>query len=112
MAFERIAEQKIREAMQAGEFDNLPNAGSRIDLEAYFSLPAHLRMAFSVLKSADCLPEEVLLLNDVARLEREVIQAPAERRDRLAAELRDARLRLALALERLHSEARTRNSVG
>lgn len=33
MAFERIAEQRIREAMRAGEFDNLPKAGSRIDLE-------------------------------------------------------------------------------
>ena len=98
MAFERIAEQKIRDAMQAGEFDNLPNAGARIDLEEYFSLPAHLRMAFSVLKSADCLPAEVLLLNDVARLEREAAQAPPERRDRVAVELRDARLRLALAL--------------
>ena len=62
MAFERIAEQRIREAMEAGDFDNLPNAGSRIDLEGYFSLPAHLRMAWSVLKSADCLPAEVLLL--------------------------------------------------
>src|SRR5262245_13284826 len=59
MAFERIAELKIREAMQAGEFDDLPNAGARLDFEEYFRLPAHLRMAYSVLKSADCLPEEV-----------------------------------------------------
>jgi hypothetical protein len=112
MAFERIAEQRIREAMQAGAFDNLPNAGSRIDLEGYFSLPAHLRMAWSVLKSADCLPAEVLLLNDVARLEREMAQAGPDQRDRLAAELRAAQLRLALALERLQSEARARSSVG
>jgi hypothetical protein len=109
MAFERIAEQKIREAMAAGEFDHLPNAGSRIDLEGYFALPAHLRMAFSVLKSANCLPEEVLLLNEVGRLEREVAEAPAERRCGVEADLRDARLRLALALERLQSEARARS---
>jgi hypothetical protein len=112
MAFERIAEQRIREAMEAGEFDNLPNAGSRIDLEGYFSLPAHLRMAWSVLKSADCLPAEVLLLNDVARLEREVAHASPEQRERLSADLRAAQLRLALALERLQSEARARSSVG
>src|SRR6186713_2188251 len=110
MAFERIAEQRIREAMQAGEFDNLPNAGSRIDLEGYFSLPAHLRMAWSVLKSADCLPAEVHFLNDVARLEREVAQAAPEQRERLTAELRTAQLRLALALERLQSEARSISS--
>lgn len=112
MAFERIAEQRIREAMEAGEFDNLPNAGSRIDLEGYFRLPAHLRMAWSVLKSADCLPAEVLLLNDVARLEREVAQAAPEQRKRLSPGLRAAQLRLALALERLQSEARARSSVG
>ena len=112
MAFERIAEQRIREAMEAGEFDNLPNAGQRIDLEGYFSLPSHLRMAWSVLKSADCLLAEVLLLNDVARLEREVAQAAPERRERVAAELRAAELRLALALERLQSESRARSSVG
>jgi Domain of unknown function (DUF1992) len=39
MAFERVAEQKIREAIQAGEFDNLPNAGARLDLEEYFAMP-------------------------------------------------------------------------
>jgi DnaJ-like protein len=110
MAFERIAEQRIREAMQAGELDNLPNAGSRIDLEGYFSLPAHLRMAWSVLKSANCLPAEVLLLNDIARLERELARATPEQRDRVAAELRAAQLRLALALERLQSEARLQST--
>ena len=112
MAFEWIAEQRIREALQSGEFDGLPHAGSRIDLEEYFSLPTHLRMAWSVLKSADCLPAEVLLLNDVARLEREVARAAPGQRDQLASELRAARLRLSLALERLQSESRARSSVG
>jgi hypothetical protein len=112
MAFERIAEQRIREAMQAGEFDNLPNAGTRIDLEGYFSLPEHLRMAWSVVKSANCLPAEVLLLNAVARLEGELAQAAPEQHERLAAELRAARVRLALALERLQSESRARSSSG
>ena len=31
MAFERIAEQRIRQAMNDGEFDALPNAGRLID---------------------------------------------------------------------------------
>ena len=107
MAFERIAEQKIREAMEAGEFDNLPSAGTRVDLEAYFSLPAHLRMAYSVLKSANCLPAEVELLNEVTRIERELAAAAPAGRGRLATQLRDARLRLDLALERLKAEAKS-----
>jgi Domain of unknown function (DUF1992) len=102
VGFERIAELKIREAMEAGEFDSLPNAGSRLDLESYFAMPAHLRMAYSVLKSANCLPEEVYLLNDVARLEAAVAGATdADTKARLSIDLQAARLRLVLALERL-----------
>jgi hypothetical protein len=102
MAFEKLAELKIREAMEAGEFDRLPNAGQPIRLDDYFSLPEHLRMAYSVLKSANCLPEEVHLLNDVARLESALAAAgdDAAARERLTSELRDARLRLDLAIGR------------
>jgi hypothetical protein len=107
VAFEKLALLKIQEAMQAGEFDNLPNAGSRIDLEAYFSLPQHLRMAYSVLKSANCVPQEIELLNDVARLEKACAEAadPAARVT-LTAELETARLRLNVALERMKAGAR------
>jgi hypothetical protein len=109
VAFERRAEQKIREAMDAGEFDNLPNAGSTLDLEPYFAMPAHLRMAHSILKSANCLPAEIELLNEVARLETAATNAVgAEEEAGVAAELQQARLRLALALERLRTDASRR----
>jgi hypothetical protein len=111
VSFEKLAELKIREAMEAGEFDRLPNAGARIDLDGYFALPPHLRMAYSVLKSANCLPEEVLLLNDVAALESRLagILDPATR-ERLTASLHDLRLRLAIALDRMKAEARAAKS--
>jgi DnaJ-like protein len=32
-----VAERKIREAIEAGEFDRLPNAGQPISLDQYFS---------------------------------------------------------------------------
>ena len=100
---------RIREAIEAGEFDRLPNAGSRLDLDPYFALPAHLRMAYSVLKNANCLPEEVHLLNDVARLEAELAEvADPAAETRLSTALQAARLRLALALERLRAESRPR----
>ena len=109
MAFERIAEQRINEAVAAGAFDNLPNAGEPLDLESYFALPAHLRMAYSVLKSANCVPQEVELLNEVARLEAAAGRATdAAARERLAADLQAARLRLAIAVERLRAEASRR----
>jgi hypothetical protein len=103
--FEKLAERKIREAMDAGEFDNLPNAGSPFDLESYFSMPPHLRMAFSILKSANCLPPEVELLNEAAGLEAAAANAAAaEEQARLSAELQRARLRLALAFDRLSAD--------
>jgi|SRR5215471_16304519 len=110
MAFERVAEQRIREAVDAGEFDHLPNAGQTLDLDGYFALPAHLRMAYSVLKSANCVPQEIALLNDVAQLEGQLTAAgdPAAR-DRVVRELETARLRLNVALDRLRADARRRS---
>jgi hypothetical protein len=63
--FGKLIEEKIREAMEAGEFDNLPGAGKPLDLEAYFATPADLRLSYSVLKSARCLPEEVELRKEI-----------------------------------------------
>jgi DnaJ-like protein len=104
LAFEKLAEMKIREAIDAGEFDHLPNAGARLDLEPYFTIPEHLRMGYSVLKNANCVPEEVHLLNNVARLEAEVADAADSAvAARLSTDLQYARLRLALALEHLRA---------
>ncbi len=108
MLFDRIAQQKIEEAIAAGKFDNLPNAGGKLDLDSYFALPPHLRMAYSVLKSANCIPPEIELLNDVGRLEaaREAAAGP-DVRDRLTRELETARLRLNLALERRRADGQS-----
>ncbi len=99
MTFERNAERKIREAMQAGEFDNLPGRGKPIDLEEYFQTPEDLRLAYSVLKSANCRPEEVELLNELAAIDRRIGAASRDERPALEREKRDLRLRLDILLE-------------
>ncbi|MGH9147546.1 MAG: DnaJ family domain-containing protein, partial [Vicinamibacterales bacterium] len=43
MPFSRIAENRIREAIDRGEFENLPGAGQPVNLEEYFSTPDDLR---------------------------------------------------------------------
>jgi hypothetical protein len=70
MAFERIVEAMIREAMERGEFDNLPGKGKPIDLTEYFETPEEVRLANSVLKNAGMTSREVDLLREIAELKR------------------------------------------
>jgi hypothetical protein len=66
---EKIAERKIREAMENGEFDNLPGQGEPLNLEDDSHVPEDLRMAYKVLKNADCLPPEIELRKEIRQME-------------------------------------------
>ena len=100
MAWERIAENKIREAMADGEFDNLPGSGKPIDLDEYFKLPADLRVAYALLKSANCVPTEIELLNEIAALARQLSTAAPDQQPALQRTLTSRRAELAILLER------------
>jgi DnaJ homologue, subfamily C, member 28, conserved domain len=101
MAFNRVAENRLREALAEGKFDNLPRRGERIDLEEYFSTPEDLRMAYSILKNANCAPAEVELLNEVSRVKDALAQAEDEAaRQSLQQTLVDRQTELAILLER------------
>jgi hypothetical protein len=67
--FEKIAEQRIQEAMERGEFDNLPGAGKPLTLEDDSHLPADIRIAYKILKNADCLPPELELRKEIRTTE-------------------------------------------
>jgi hypothetical protein len=64
-----IAERKILEAQKKGEFDNLPGKGKPLQLEDDSQVPEELRLAYKILKNADCLPPELELKKDIVRLE-------------------------------------------
>jgi len=68
MAFDRIVEAMIKEAMERGEFDNLPGQGKPIDLTEYFETPEEVRLAHSMLKNAGITSREVDLLKEIAEL--------------------------------------------
>ena len=70
MLFQRNADDKIKEAIAKGEFDNLPGKGKPLDLDAYFATPEALRMGYSILKSADTIPEEIELLKQIEGLKK------------------------------------------
>jgi hypothetical protein len=64
-----IAERKIQEALKNGEFDDLPGKGKPLHLEDDSQIPEELRLAYKILKNADCLPPELELKKDIVRLE-------------------------------------------
>jgi len=67
--YEKIVEQRIKEAMEKGEFDNLPGKGRPIPLEDDSHVPEDLRLAYKLLKNADCLPPELLEKKEILQME-------------------------------------------
>lgn len=65
---EKIAEARILEAMQRGEFDKLSGAGNPLVFEDDSMVPSDLRMAYKILKNAGCLPPELELRKEIASL--------------------------------------------
>ncbi len=76
--FNKMAEERIKEAMEAGEFDNLPGRGKPVDLDCDASTPAELRMPFKILKNAGVLPPEVELKREIFTLSEEIRAATDE----------------------------------
>ena len=68
-----IAERKIQEAILKGELDNLPGKGKPLQLDDDSGIPEELRLAFKILKNADCLPPELELKKEIIQL-RDLLQ--------------------------------------
>jgi hypothetical protein len=66
---DKIAEEKIREAMEKGEFDNLEGKGKPLNLEDDSHLPQDIRLSYKILKNAGCLPPEVELRREIRTIE-------------------------------------------
>jgi hypothetical protein len=67
--FEKIVEERIRRAQERGEFDALCGAGRPLVLEPDGHISEDLRLAYKILKNADCLPPEVELRKDIEKTE-------------------------------------------
>lgn len=67
--FQRIAENRILEAIENGLFDDLRGKGKPLKLEDESHIPPELRMAYKILKNADCLPPELELRKEVVTLQ-------------------------------------------
>jgi hypothetical protein len=101
MSIESSIEEMIKQAIARGEFDNLPGAGKPLDLDAYFNTPEDLRMAFSMLRSNNFVPEEVEMLKEIDAL-REALKASSDpdETELLQAKINERSLAVRLLIER------------
>jgi hypothetical protein len=64
-----MAEERIRQSIQNGDFENLPGKGKPLKLDDLSGVPKDLRMGYKILKNAGMVPEEVQLKKDMLKLE-------------------------------------------
>jgi hypothetical protein len=67
--FEKIVEDRILTAQRKGEFENLPGAGKPLMLEDNHYVAEELRLAYKILKNADCVPPEIELKKEIKQTE-------------------------------------------
>jgi len=80
--FSAIAEQRIREAIEKGEFENLEKSGRPLIFEDETWIPEDLRAAYRVLKNSGCIPPELEVRKEVLSL-RELINTIDDDQERL-----------------------------
>jgi hypothetical protein len=77
--YDKIVEERIREAQENGEFDNLPGRGEPLPLDDSSHIPEDLRIAYKILKNADCLPPEVQEKKEIRQMEELLASIPDEK---------------------------------
>ena len=77
--YQKVIERRIHEAQQNGDFENLPGKGKPLQLEDDRHIPEDLRLAYKVLKNADCLPPEVQLRKEISQMKDMLDSIPDEK---------------------------------
>ncbi|UFS69891.1 DUF1992 domain-containing protein [Geomonas sp. RF6] len=99
--FAAIAERRIQEAIDRGEFKNLRGKGQPLEMEDLSGVPEDLRMAYKILKNAGCVPPEVELTNEVSSLRRLVLDLDeGEKRTKKVRELNFKLMKLEMMRKR------------
>ncbi|MCF8033345.1 MAG: DUF1992 domain-containing protein [Desulfarculaceae bacterium] len=77
--FGKLAEERIKEAAERGDFSDLPGRGKPLELEDDSNVPEELRMAYKVLKNAGFTPPELESHKELMQVEDMLANAPDEK---------------------------------
>ena len=80
LGFQKIIEKRIQEALNRGDFDDLPGRGEPLQVEDDSRVPEDLRLAYKILKNADCLPPELELRKEIRQMEDLLENIPDEKK--------------------------------
>lgn len=67
--FWRIVDEKIKQAYEEGEFNNLSGMGKPLSLDDDLGIPENLRMAYRILKNAGYTPEDSEIRKEIMTIE-------------------------------------------
>lgn len=97
----RLAEQRIQEAIENGELDNLPGKGKPLNLNDCCQVPPELRMAYKVLKNSGMLPAEMDIQKEIEVLQQLIATCQDEQQKQaLQGKLRDKQLYYNIVMEK------------
>jgi len=69
-----IAEHRIREAQERGDFDDLPGTGVPLELDDDALVPEDLRVAYRILRNAGLLPPQLEPHREIREIEALLLQ--------------------------------------
>jgi len=105
-AFEIVAERRIQEAIERGEFDNNPLSGKPIPPDGMDNVPSELRMAIKIMRNAGVLPEELELRKQIASINTLLLACSCdEKKVALQIKLNEKQLRYNMIVEKRTGKA-------
>lgn len=99
---EQLAEQRIREALEKGELDDLPGMGRPLELDDDSMVPEHLRAGYRLLRNAGFIPQELQWRQELETVEDLLRSLPRD----AVGERGKAERRLQLLMTRLEGRGR------
>ncbi|MGN7356143.1 DnaJ family domain-containing protein [Paenibacillus sp. SAF-054] len=95
-----LAEQRIHQAVDQGEFKDLAGKGKPLVLEDLSHIPEDLRMSYKIMKNAGMIPEEMQLQGELVKLHQLIhVCENAGEKEKLSRTFTEKKLRFQLLME-------------